>query len=307
MEIRQLKYFLAVVREGSVQAAAVANYVTQPAVSAQIRRLEEEVGEPLFERRGRGLVPTQAARLLAAHAQDVVARVESMERSLRGLKGLEGGRLRMGTIDAVSVYVLPDVYRAFHRKYPGVRIELVVNDTAHLLEALALGDIELATTTLPIGRGDLQAQPFYLDSMIPVAHASHPLAGRRRVTLDDLAEHGVISYPSGSRTRRSIERVFAEHGVAYRATMELSSPEAMKRLAQAELGVCILPQPLVSAEVGRGSLEALPMGRVRFEREIGMVVRDRERLSPPARVFLEMVEAHQRRTRDKRKSGRSRG
>jgi DNA-binding transcriptional LysR family regulator len=91
-----------------------------------------------------------------------------------------------------------------------------------------------------------------------------------------------------------IEQVFAEHGVAYRATMELSSPEAMKRLAQAELGVCILPRPIVAGDLGRRSLKVIPLGRVRFEREIGMVCRDRSSLSPPARAFLEMVEARTR-------------
>jgi DNA-binding transcriptional LysR family regulator len=295
MELRQLRYFLSVVHQGTVQAAAAANYVTQPAVSAQIRRLEEEVGERLFERRGRRLVPTQAGLLLVAHADDVLQRVAAMERSMHGYKGLESGRLRMGTIDAGSVYVLPDVYRAFHRKYPGVHMEIVVNDTARLLDALGAGDIELATTTLPVGRDDMEVRSFHREQMVPVAHPSHPLAGRKRATLADLSEHGVISYPAGSMTRRIIERVFAENGATYRATMELSSPEAMKRLAQAELGVCILPRPVVAGDLGRRSLKVIPLGRVRFEREIGMVLRDRDSLSPPARAFLEMVEA---RTRD---------
>jgi len=296
MELRQLRYFLAVVQQGTVQAAADAHFVTQPAVSAQIRRLEEETGERLFERRGRRLVPTQAGMLLVAHAEEVLGRVDAMERSLHGLKGLESGRLRMGTIDAGSVYVLPDVYRAFHRKYPGVRMEIVVSDTARLLEALVSGDIELATATLPIGRADVEVRSFHREQMVPVAHPSHPLAARRRVTLADLSEHGVISYPSGSTTRRLIEQVFAENGAAYRATMELSSPEAMKRLAQAELGVCILPHPVVAGDLGRRSLKVIALGRVRFEREIGMVCRDRASLSPAARVFLEMVEARTQET-----------
>jgi DNA-binding transcriptional LysR family regulator len=303
MEFRQLKYFLSVVEEGSVSAAAAVHFVTQPAVSAQLKRLEEEAGEPLFERRGRRLVLTQVGRLLVTHAEDVVRRMDELERSLQGLRSLDSGRLRMGTIDAASVYVLPDVYRAFHRKYPGVRIEVVVDDTSHLVDALLGGDIELAITTLPVGRDGVEAQSFYREQMIPVAHPSHPLASKRRVSLAELSEQGVISYPDGSTTRRLIEAVFAEHGIAYRAIMELSSPEAMKRLAQAELGVSILPRPVVSAEIGRRSLKALAMGRVRFEREIGMVFRRRESLSPPARAFLEMVDARTaRRQRESRRA-----
>jgi DNA-binding transcriptional LysR family regulator len=291
MELRQLRYFLSVVKEGSVSAAAAANFVTQPAVSAQIRRLQDEVGEPLLERVGRRVTPTQAGKLLAVHAEDVLDRVEAMERSLGGLQRLESGQLRMGTIDAASVYVLPDVFRAFHRRYPGVRIEVVIGDSAHLLASLRSGDVELATTTMPVDHDGVDARPIYREQMLAVVHPSHELARRRRVTLADLSEHGVISYPADSTTRRLVEAVFSEHGHDYRATMELGSPEAMKRLAQAGLGVSILPRPVVSAELGRRSLTAVPLGRVRFEREIGMVCRRRDFLSAPARAFLEMVDA----------------
>lgn len=291
MEIRQLRYFLSVVREGGVGAAAAAHFVTQPAVSAQIKRLEEEVGEALFERRGRRLVPTEMGRHLARRAEDVLRSIDALERSIQSVRGLESGRLAMGTIDAASVYVLPDVYRAFRRRHPGVRIEIIIDDTSHLLAALRSGDVELATTTLPIGTDEFTARSIYREELVPVAHPSHPLASKRRVSLAALSEHGVISYPAGATTRRLIEAAFAEHDVPYRATMELSSPEAMKRLARAELGVSILPRPVVAPELGRGSLKELPLGRVRMEREIGMVYRDRDALSPPARVFLEMVEA----------------
>jgi DNA-binding transcriptional LysR family regulator len=302
MELRQLKYYLSVLREGSVSAAAQANFVTQPAVSAQIRRLEEEVGEPLLDRIGRRVAPTQAGRVLAAHAAEILGRVEALERSLGGLKGLESGSLRMGTIDAASVYVLPDVFRAFHRRHPGVRIEVVIGDSAHLLALLRSGRVELASATLPVDGEDVEARAIHREQMLAVAHPSHELSRRRRVSLSDLCDHGVISYPADSTTRRLIEAVFAENGLGYRATMELGSPEAMKRLAQAGLGVSILPRPVVSAELGRRSLKAVALGRVRFEREIGMVYRRRGSLSAPARAFLEMVDARAARRRESRRA-----
>jgi DNA-binding transcriptional LysR family regulator len=260
-------------------------------VSAQLKRLQEETGEPLFERRGRGLVPTEVGRQLADQAEDILRRMEALEDSVRGLRSLEHGRLALGTIDAASAYVLPDIYLAFHRRHPGVRVEIRVADTTHLLAALRSGDIELATTTMPTGAERLQVRAIYRESLVPVAHRSHPLAGRRRVTAAQLAEAGVISYPQGAMTRALIERVFRGAGTTYRSTMDVSSPEAMKRLAQAELGVAILPRPVVSAELRAGSLVEIPTGRLRFARDIAMVYRDRDALSPAARVFLEMVEA----------------
>ena len=290
MDVRSLRYFLAVIRTGSVGAAAAENFVTQPAVSLQLRKLETEAGQKLFVRRGRKLVPNAAGLALAARAEEVVGSMDSLHAELCGLNQLEHGHLRMGNTDAASVYVLPEVYRAFHRAYPGVRIEITIGDTRHLLDALSTARIELATVTLPVEGSGLDVRPIYREDLVAVAHPEHPLASKRRASLRDLAEEGIIAYPSGSTTRRMIDAVFDAHRVVVRARMEISSPEAMKRLAQAGLGVAILPRPVVAAEIGRKALKVITLAAVRFEREIGIVHRGEESLSPAARVFLQMVE-----------------
>lgn len=290
MEIRQLRYFLSIVHTGSVGAAAAEHFVTQPAVSLALRKLETSVGQKLFTRRGRKLVPTAAGVALAARAEEVVGSLDALHAELRGLNQLEHGHLRMGNTDAASVYVLPEVYRAFHRAYPGVRLEITIGDTRHLLDALSAARIELATVTLPVEGSGLDVRPIYREDLVPVAHSGHPLASKRRVSLHDLAEEGIIAYPSGSTTRRMIDSVFDAHRVAVRARMEISSPEAMKRLAQAGLGVAILPRPVVAAEIRRKALKVVAIAGVSFEREIGIVHRGVESLSPAARVFLQMVE-----------------
>lgn len=307
MELNQLRCLVETVRLGGVGAAADALHVSQPAVSAQLRRLQETVEEPLFERRGRRLVPTEVGRHLSAQAEDILRRVAALEESVRGLRSLERGRLALGTIDAASAYVLPEIYRDFHRRHPGVRVEIRVDDTTHLITALRAGDIELATTTMPGSAEGLTVEPIYREPLVPVVHRSHPLAAKRRVTLARLSEEGIISYPAGAMTRGLIERVFEAAGAGYRSTMDVSSPEAMKRLAQAGLGVAILPRPVVSAELRAGSLVELSAGRERFARDITMVFRDRDALSPAARVFLGMVEARvgrATRRRPRRKTSR---
>lgn len=289
MEIRQLKYFLSVIKTGGIGAAAQAHFVTQPAVSIQLKKLEEEVGEKLFVRRGRRVVPTQAGLVLADHAESVIARVDDLKNAVAGLKALESGYLRMGNIDAASVYVLPDVYRAFQQKYPGIKIEIIVGDTALLLEALGRGVIELATTTFPIDAAEFETLPVFHDEMVVVVHPKHVLAARKRVTIEDVARAGVITYPPRSLTRRHIERVFIERDLTLNATMEIGSPEAMKSLTQAGLGASILPRHIVAEEVRRGTLKTISLGDIRFYREIGMVFKRESALSPPARVFVEMV------------------
>jgi len=290
MEIRQLRYFLSTVRRGSVRAAAAEHFVTQPAVSLQLRRLEAGLGQKLFVRRGRRLVPTDAGLALAARAEEVLRSLDALEAELKGLNQLEHGHLRIGTTDAASIYVLPRIYRAFHRAYPGVRIEITIGDTRHLLEALAAGRIELATVTMPAEGAGLVVRPVYREDMVLVAPPGHPLATRRRVSLHDLAEEGIIAYPSGSTTRRMIDAVFDAHRTSVRARMEISSPEAMKRLVQSDLGVSILPRPVVAGEVRRKALKVIALPGVRFQREIGIAHRGAESLSPAVRVFLKMVE-----------------
>ena len=290
MEIRQLRYFLSAARLGSIGAAAAEHFITQPAVSLQIKKLEEEVGHKLLIRRGRRLVPSEAGAVLVARAEEVVRSLELLESELHGFRELETGTLRMGNTDAASIYVLPDVYRAFHGRYPGVRMEIVVGDTQRLLDALAARRIELATATLPVAARGLTVRPIYREELVVVVRPDDPLATRKRLTPAEVVSRGVIAYPAGSITRGMIDDVFSAHGETLRARMEISSPEAMKQLAQAGLGATILPRPVVASELERGTLKIVAMPGVRFEREIGMVYREDAALSPAASVFLEMVE-----------------
>jgi len=289
MDIRQLRYFLSVIHEGSVGSAARAHFVTQPAVTLQMQRLQDSVGEKLLVREGGRMVPTEAGRVLAAHAEAVVRRMDLLEAEMSGLRGLERGSLRVGNIDAASVYVLPDLYHEFHERYPGVTLEITVGDTRELLDALRRGNVELATTTLPVDAAGFEVFEIYREELVPVAPPGDPLTTRRRLGANELSEAGVITYPEGATTRGLIDTAFEAAGTLLQPRMEISSPEAIKRLAQAGLGPAILPEPVVTAELAAGTLVRLPMGRLRIERAIGMVHRKRDALSPAARAFLDMV------------------
>jgi DNA-binding transcriptional LysR family regulator len=291
MEIRQLRYFLSAVRHGSLKEAAREHFVTQPAVSIQLRKLEEEVGEKLYSRRGRRIVPSQAGALLVQHGAEILRRIDTLKQAIGALGGLEYGVLRLGNIDAASIYVLPPVFRTFQRKYPRIDIQVTVADTDGLLTSLDTGSIELAIVTLPVSGDGLTVVPFFKESMVLVVNPSHELAGGQsgRRALAAVARSGLITYPSGSTTRRVIERVFIDNGLGFRAAMEMSSPEAIKRLTEAGLGASILPHKVVEDEVSRGTLSVIPTGRVKFFRMLGIVYKNADALSAPARVFLKML------------------
>jgi DNA-binding transcriptional LysR family regulator len=289
MEVRQLKYLISAIRRGSIRAAADAHFVTQPAVSIQLRKLEEELGEKLFMRSGRGVVPTETGAYFIRYADDILQRIEALGKTMQELKGLQSGYLRIGAIDSAGVYVLPPVFRSFRKKHPGVEIRVTVSDTRGLIESLDSGEVELAIVTLPHSGEGFTVWPVYNDQMVLVAHSRHELAGMKRPTLRAVADAGLIMYPSQSTTRRLIERVFIENEISPRAIMEISSPEAMKRLTEAGLGASILPFQVVAPEIRRGSLKVISTGRARFSRMLGLVCRDETALSPPGRVFLDML------------------
>ena len=217
------------------------------------------------------------------------------------MKELTSGTLRLGNTDAASVYVLPEVYRTFHKQVRGcARRDHGGRDAAPGGGIARTSDRDRDRDACPSHERGLVVRPIYREELIPVAHPDHPLASRRGVTLKDLVTHDVITYPAGAVTRGMIDAVFAAHGEVLRPRMEISSPEAMKRLAQAGLGVAILPRPVVAAELGRKVLKAIAIPGVRFEREIGMVSREDDALSPAARVFRDMIEQRFGRRRDQK-------
>jgi DNA-binding transcriptional LysR family regulator len=184
------------------------------------------------------------------------------------------------------------VFRRFRRRYPGVDIRVVVADSDSLLDALDAGEVELAIVTLPLAREHVDVVPFYEDVMVLVASPRHELVtdrAKRRSPLAAVAETGLISYPAGSTTRRLIESVFIENGLNFRAVMEMSSPEAIKRLTETGLGASILPLKIVSNEIHRGTLKVISTRGVSFQRMLGVVYKSREILSQPAQVFLTML------------------
>jgi DNA-binding transcriptional LysR family regulator len=291
MEIRQLRYFISAIRHGSLRAAATEHFVTQPAVSIQLKKLEEELGEKLYVRRGRRIEPTQAGSFVLADAEEIVGRIDALTHNVGAVKTMQRGVLKMGSIDAASIYVLPDVFRAFRGEYPGIDIQVIVSDSQSLILALGTGTIELAVVTLPLPGEPYDVVPVYEDRMVLVAHPRHELvrSRRRRRVLERVAEMGLITYPARSTTRRLIEKVFLDNGLTLRVTMEMSSPEAIKKLAEAGLGPSVLPAHVVANEVKTKTLVVIPTGKIRFSRTLGVVFKDREKLSPPAAAFLNMV------------------
>lgn len=283
---------MAVVRLRGMRPAAEALHVTQPAVSARIRELERLLEVQLFDRRGRKLLLTSAGQVLLEESRSLLAAADALQKRLAPLRGQRRGTLRLATIDAVSIYLLPEVYLEYRRAHPEVELLVQVVDSRRVLAAVRQGDVDLGFLALPEGKRlppepQLEFVPFYEDVLVCVASPSHELVGKSKLSLRQLASQPLVLYSRGSHTRTCLDREFHAHGLTPQVAMETESPEAMKRLAEVGLGLAILPLAQVRQELADGRLRILEPRDARFTRTLATVHPRGRMVGSEARTFLE--------------------
>ena len=297
MELQSIRYFLAVADAASFRRAAEHVGVSQPAVSQSIALLEAELGTRLFDRAARRVTLTPAGRDFLDPARRALAEFDALRGHLDRARGVVRGRLEIGTTDVASIYVLPRVYRTFRGQHPDVELSVRVEGTESLLRQLRDGAVELAIISLSVADRNAElpgpgfvAKPLFREQLLFLLAKSHPLAARRRLTLADLADTPLITFKADSITRRAVDDLFRAHGLAPRVAMEMSSPEAIKKLVEVGLGMSVLPAPSVRAEIRSGTLVAPTVKNARLERVLGVVWDGRRTLSPAGDAFLSMLD-----------------
>jgi DNA-binding transcriptional LysR family regulator len=289
MNLETLRYLVSLADLGSLTAAAEAHCLTQPALSIRLRKLREELGAELLEMRGRRIHFTGTGEIVLEYAKRFSRLEEELLREIADREGLAKGRIEIGTIDAASAYVLPRVFSLFRERYPGIDIALEVMATLPLLRELRAGRLELVVGTLPVEKeADLEIVPIYTERLLLVARPGHRLSGG---PFDPaaLGEYPFISFHEGAVTRTIVERVLQRHGVSPRVTVATDSPEAIRKLAAAGLGLAILPERVVRDDIERGDLVELDAAKLAFERTLGVIIPARRYLSKTARAFLTVL------------------
>ncbi len=286
--LRHLKIFETVARCGSISRAAAELHLTQPAVSMQMKQLEEQIGLPLLEQVGKRMFLTEAGQELRGHARDIAARMVDLNDAMDQLRGLERGLLRLAVVSTAN-YFLPDLIADFNRRYPGVRVSLHVANRESVLSALADNSTDLAITGQPPDMLDVVAQHFMDNPLVVIAAPGHPLAAQRAIPLQRMAEETLVVRESGSGTRAAMERHFAAHGVACRAGCEFGTNEALKQAVRAGLGLGVVSVQTIELELQAGCLVVLPVEGFPVVRQWYVLHRTQKRLSAAASTFRKML------------------
>lgn len=286
VSLPQLRSLEAVVRLGGVGRAAQALHLAQPTVSTQLKELAAGLGQALFEPQGRGLAPTAVALRLAEAVRSIGAAWQAFEDDAAALQGLRQGRLRIAAVTTTE-YFLPDLLGPFARAYPGIAIELAVENRDAVVGRLERGEDELAAMMRPPAHLPLSRWPFLENPLVLIAPQEHPLARRRRLRLADLVEQPLLVREAGSGTRAVVEEVFAAQGVSWQPRMALGSNEAIKHAVRAGLGLAVLSRHTLASDPASEGLAVLPVVGFPVRRQWYLVWRQDRTLSLPARTLLD--------------------
>ena len=287
MNLQHLRYFLAVARSGRFTAAARQQHVTQPTVSSAIAELEQELGVRLFHR-GRQVELTLEGRTLVDYAVQIEDLLDEARERVTGGLPQPGDSFCFGAIDAAVIYLLPEVLRDFVAHHPDVELAIEVGPTSRdLVEHVLANRAEFAVISLPYEHPRLRTLAVMRDEMPLVVGPSHPLAGRRRVRTPDIAAEPFILFQPDSVSRRIVDEHFTEVGITPRVVMEMRSPEAMRKLVEAGVGVSFLPRIAVAESLRAGTLKEVRVTGLSLHRQIGLAWRQGRYFGPAVRALVE--------------------
>jgi DNA-binding transcriptional LysR family regulator len=285
MELRQLEYLVAVADEANFTRAAARLHVAQPGVSAQIRRLERELGQDLLDRSGRSVRPTDAGATVLPYARAALAAVEGIRSAVDELAGLLRGRVAVGMITACSSLDLASLLATFHQDHPGVEITLAEGSSDELVHSLRNGRLDLAWVGLagPTPTG-LATQVIVDEPLVAAVRHDHRLAARASITTRELARHPLVSLARGTGMRAGADAAFAEARVEPRLAFEATSPELVAQLAGEGLGVAVLSESVVLANAD--TLHPLAITRPEPRSRLELAWRDDGPTSSAARALI---------------------
>src|SRR5262245_14555984 len=289
MDLLQLEHFLAVAEEGSFTRAAERVFRTQPAVSQSVKKLEAEIGVPLFARDLPDLALTEAGHALLDYARRIVKLRDDAVRQVGRLHDLNSGHLTIAAYESAAVYLLPGPLRRYFHQFPQIKVGIYRGRLDEIPRQVMDREVDVGFVKDEPAFHGLKSVAVHSDEMILIASPRHPLSRRPRVQVKDLGNEPFVLHHLCSTTEQKILRLFEAHNVRCNIAAELWSFENVKHFVQQDIGLAIVPGVTVAQELAAGTLVSIPMEGLDIPRRTLMVFRDRGYVSDSAQQFIDVV------------------
>ena len=289
MYIDTFKVFCDLAETKSFSKAAVVNGITQSAVSQQVRALEIRFQVKLIERGRRHFSLTPEGQVFLLASRDILEIFNGLNDRLHELRDVVAGELRVASIYSIGLHELPPRLRAFRQKHPEVGVHVEYRRSQQVYQQVMDGEVDMGLVAYPAKRAGMQIDIFEEDELLLICHPKHPLASRKKITLDQLNGEKLISFEPDQPTRKVIDRCLREHAVEITHAVEFDNIETVKRAVEIDHGIAIVPQATVAQEAKQGTLVVLQFKGREFTRPLAILHRKGRVLTPAMKKFIETL------------------
>jgi DNA-binding transcriptional LysR family regulator len=288
MDFDQLETIIEVARLSSFSRAAEKRFRTQPAISSQIRSLEEEVGARLLDRSGGKVSLTASGKLFVKFAEDTLDARKAALTAIAETERVPRGEIVVGANEGTCLHILPEVFAHFKKQYPDVSVSIRRADYAKVLESVIDNSVDFGFVSLPVTDARLTAVPIHRDDLVLIVPPRHPLAKLKSASAKDIAQYPLVM-PKVGHTRDALDDLFHQHKLKPRIAMELDSSELLKRFVAADVGVGFIARSNVQEDVQAKVLATVPLGDAQIRRDLALVFRKDKALSRAALAFIDIA------------------
>ncbi len=288
MDFDQLETFLEVARLSSFSRAAEKRFRTQPAISSQIRALEEEVGAKLLDRSGGKVSITASGKLFQKYAEETLEARKAVLTAIAETERVPRGEIIVGANEGTCLHILPEVFAEFKKQYPDVAVNIKRSDYGKILESVIDNSVDFGVVSTPVTDTRLTVMLLHRDELVIIAPPHHPLAKMKSAAVADVAKFPLV-LPKAGHTRDALENLFHERRLKPRYAMELDSSELLKRFVAADVGVGFIARFNVLEDVRANALVAIPMSDAQVRRDLALVFRKDKALSRAALAFIDIA------------------
>jgi len=289
MNLNQLKIFYLAAKKRNLSAAAAELFITQPAVTKGIQRLQEFYDMKFVDHIGKKLVLTDAGEALYEIAEKIFDLESQAEESIRDFQQRKRGHIRILSSESFGDYYLPRVIVSFSKDYPLVRISMNILPTEQVIENTATLKDDLGFISYPVEHSKLLVEEVLEDQLVIITPPNHPLVRRKRLEPRDLEGQLIVMHETGSAPRRAIEEYIRRHRISVGIPMEISSNRAIKRAVEEGIGIALISRKVANEEIETGRLAAIPLSDPAMTRKFYMVRHREKYLSEPLQCFIDIV------------------